>query len=113
MILDMDPEYFTQPMQQANPQLRLLHYMPIDRKTLEAEGHWRINPHVDYGLCTILFQDMIGGLEVDPDHTGKFLPATPVRGTCVINVSSFLSRVRDLPNIFRSRIYCKGFQTTG
>jgi isopenicillin N synthase-like dioxygenase len=82
----MDPEYFTEPMKDANPQLRLLHYMGVQRKTLEAAGHWRINPHCDYGLCTILFQDQVGGLEVDPDHTGKFLPATPVRGTCVINV---------------------------
>ncbi|KAF8851243.1 Clavaminate synthase-like protein [Acephala macrosclerotiorum] len=61
---NMDPEYFTEPMKEANPQLRLLHYMGIQRKTLEAEGHWRINPHCDYGLCTILFQDAVGGLEV-------------------------------------------------
>ncbi|RFU34734.1 hypothetical protein B7463_g1621, partial [Scytalidium lignicola] len=90
---NMDPEYFTEPMKDANPQLRLLHYMPIQRKTLEYENHWRINPHCDYGLCTILFQDQVGGLEVDPDHTGKFLPATPVRGTCVINVADLLQRL--------------------
>ncbi|KAH8676482.1 hypothetical protein BGZ60DRAFT_556084 [Tricladium varicosporioides] len=90
---NMDPDFFTEAMRDANPQLRLLHYMGIQRKTLEAEGHWRINPHCDYGLCTILFQDQVGGLEVDPDHTGKFLPATPVRGTCVINVADLLQRL--------------------
>ncbi|CZR68191.1 uncharacterized protein PAC_18090 [Phialocephala subalpina] len=90
---NMDPEYFAEPMKNANPQLRLLHYMGIQRKTLEAEGHWRINPHCDYGLCTILFQDAVGGLEVDPDHSGKFLPVTPVRGTCVINVADLLQRL--------------------
>lgn len=36
-----------------------------------------------------MFQDQVGGLEVDPDHTGKFLPATLARGTCVINVRPY------------------------
>jgi isopenicillin N synthase-like dioxygenase len=95
---NMDPEYFTEPMKEANPQLRLLHYMGIQRKALDAEGHWRINPHCDYGLCTILFQGQVGELEVDPDHTGKFLPATPVRGTCVINVSFHQNNQYSLSN---------------
>jgi len=45
MILDMDADYFTEPVKQVNPQLRLLHSMPVDRDTVEAEGRWRINPH--------------------------------------------------------------------
>lgn len=58
-----------------------------------AAGHARINPHTDFGLCTILFQDSVGGLEVDPFHTGKFVPATPIPGTCVINIADLLQRL--------------------
>ncbi|TVY51924.1 putative iron/ascorbate oxidoreductase, partial [Lachnellula cervina] len=79
-------------------QLRLLHCCTAalhahPAKDIRSRRHWRIKPHVDYGLCTILFQDQVGGLEVDPDHTGKFLPATLARGTCVINVADLLQRL--------------------
>ncbi|KAL3421506.1 hypothetical protein PVAG01_07951 [Phlyctema vagabunda] len=93
LIMDLDLEYFSTALEQADPQLRLLHYMPIARSIIEADGHARIIPHTDFGLCTILFQDCVGGLEVDPFHTGAFVPATPIRGTCVINVADLLQRL--------------------
>jgi len=67
--------------------------MPIEKSTVVAAGHARINPHTDFGLCTILFQDSVGGLEVDPFHSGEFVPATPVPGSCVINVADLLQRL--------------------
>lgn len=67
--------------------------MPIEKSKVLAEGHARINPHCDFGLCTILFQDSVGGLEVDPFHTGDFVPATPLPGTCVVNVADLLQRL--------------------
>jgi isopenicillin N synthase-like dioxygenase len=32
----------------------------------------------DYGTLTLLFQDSVGGLEVQNPHTSTFIPATPV-----------------------------------
>jgi isopenicillin N synthase-like dioxygenase len=32
----------------------------------------------DYGSLTFVFQDDIGGLEVQNPHSGKFHPATPI-----------------------------------
>jgi isopenicillin N synthase-like dioxygenase len=93
LIMDLDFNYFTTALQRADPQLRLLHYMPIQRSIIESDGHARIIPHTDFGLCTLLFQDTVGGLEVDPFHTGNFLPATPIRGTCIINVADLLQRL--------------------
>jgi isopenicillin N synthase-like dioxygenase len=93
LTLGLPKDYFVDALESADPQLRLLHYMPIHRSEIEAEGHARIIPHTDFGLCTILFQDQVGGLEVDPFHTGKFLPATPMKGTCVINVADLLQRL--------------------
>ena len=91
--MELNLEYFTQTLQTADPQLRLLHYMPTPRSVIESDGHARITPHTDFGLCTFLFQDSVGGLEVDPFHTNNFVPATPVRGTCVINVADLLQRL--------------------
>ncbi|KAG0649185.1 2-oxoglutarate-dependent dioxygenase ecdK [Hyphodiscus hymeniophilus] len=93
LIMNLDLDYFSTALSKADPQLRLLHYMPIERSVIESKGHARITPHTDFGLCTILFQDSVGGLEVDPFHTENFVPATPIRGTCVINVADLLQRL--------------------
>lgn len=90
--MGLSTDFFSKAIENADPQLRLLHYMPTARSVVEAAGHARITPHTDFGLCTILFQDSVGGLEVDPFHTGDFVPATPMRGTCVINVADLLQR---------------------
>ncbi|CZR66412.1 uncharacterized protein PAC_16313 [Phialocephala subalpina] len=93
MVMDLDMNYFSSALAKADPQLRLLYYMPIERSIIESAGHARIIPHTDFGLCTLLFQDNVGGLEVDPFHTGEFVPATPIEGTCVINVADLLQRL--------------------
>jgi isopenicillin N synthase-like dioxygenase len=80
-------------MEKSDPQFRLLHYMPVSESTLDDAKHARINPHTDFGFCTILFQDSVGGLEIDPFHTKKYLPATPIPGTCVINIADLLQRL--------------------
>ncbi|GME54822.1 Oxoglutarate/iron-dependent oxygenase [Neofusicoccum parvum] len=92
LCIGLPPTFFAGPLSRADPQLRLLHYMPIAAATLASAEHARIHAHTDFGLCTILFQDAVGGLEVDPFHTGHFRPATPVPGTCVINVADLLQR---------------------
>jgi isopenicillin N synthase-like dioxygenase len=93
MVLGIPSDYWDDKLAKADPQLRLLRYMPIPASTLDKPGNYRINPHTDYGLCTLLFQDSVGGLEVDRFHDGNFAPATPLRGTCVINVADLLQRL--------------------
>ncbi|KAI1625186.1 hypothetical protein EDD37DRAFT_629043 [Exophiala viscosa] len=92
MVLGLDVDEFRGQLGQLDGQLRLLHYMPVARKTFESGRNFRINPHCDYGLFTLLFQDSVGGLEVDRFHDGKFVAATPIPGTCVINVADILQR---------------------
>ncbi|CAK7227151.1 hypothetical protein SBRCBS47491_006472 [Sporothrix bragantina] len=93
MVMGIPHNFWDDKLAKADPQLRLLRYMAIPAATLEKPGNYRINPHTDYGLCTLLFQDEVGGLEVDPFHTGEFRPATPIRGTCVINIADLLQRM--------------------
>lgn len=80
-------------LSKADHQLRILHYMPITKSTIKTPGHSRMYPHTDFGFCTILFQDNVGGLEVDRFHTGDFVPAIPIPGSCVINVADLLQRL--------------------
>ena len=50
----------------------------------------RLNAHTDFGQLTLLFQDMVGGLEV---HDGQvFRPVVPKPGTVIINVGDMLER---------------------
>jgi len=93
LTLNLPITYFDKALEKADPQLRLLHYPQIEKKVILEEGHARIIPHTDFGLCTLLFQDAVGGLEVDPFHTGQFRAAAPIRGTVVVNVADLLMRL--------------------
>ncbi|KAL6703748.1 hypothetical protein ACN47E_009129 [Coniothyrium glycines] len=93
MVMELGDDFFNDITQHADPQLRLLHYPAIEKKVIEQEGHARIVPHTDFGLCTLLFQDSVGGLEVDPHHTGDFRAAMPVPGTVLVNIADLLQRL--------------------
>jgi isopenicillin N synthase-like dioxygenase len=93
-------EYFKPITGDSDPQLRILHYPPVPASVIAASAakdgagkDGRIRPHCDYSLCTLLFQDSIGGLEIDPFHTGQFIPATPKDGTILINIGDLLHRL--------------------
>jgi isopenicillin N synthase-like dioxygenase len=93
MAMDLGDDFFDHITKRADPQLRLIHYPSIEKTIIEQEGHARIIPHTDFGLCTLLFQDNTGGLEVDPFHTGDFKAAVPVPGTVLINIADLLQRL--------------------
>lgn len=86
-----DPEYLVKFHSGHNNQLRLLHYPPVPAEDIESGKAARISAHSDWGSITILFQDDCGGLEVE-DPAGEFVPATPVKGACVVNIGDLLMR---------------------
>ena len=92
LFLGLGDGFFAAVTKKADPQLRLLHYPPIPSSMLDKEGEARIQPHTDFGLCTLLFQDSVGGLEVDPKHDGSFMPAQPIDGTVLVNIADLLQR---------------------
>ncbi|ORY09734.1 thymine dioxygenase [Clohesyomyces aquaticus] len=72
-------------------QLRILHYPAIEKSELENRS--RINAHSDFGTLTLLFQDSVGGLEVeDPNQPGTFRPATPIEDTVLVNIGDLMAR---------------------
>lgn len=78
-------------------EIRLNHYPPVSRARL-AGGHVkRTWPHTDFGIITLLFQDGVGGLELeDRARPGTFVPVAPApRGApteMVVNISDTFQR---------------------
>jgi isopenicillin N synthase-like dioxygenase len=74
-------------------QLRLLHYPPVPASFLQDGSKSRISAHSDFGTLTLLFQDAIGGLEVEsPPHSGMFRGVRPIPGTVLVNVGDLMER---------------------
>jgi isopenicillin N synthase-like dioxygenase len=74
-------------------QLRLLHYPAIAAEELVQNKRSRINAHSDFGTLTLLFQDSVGGLEVeDPHKPGVFRAAEPIRNTVLVNIGDLMAR---------------------
>ncbi|KZT62319.1 Clavaminate synthase-like protein [Calocera cornea HHB12733] len=90
--LRLPEPYFDPKINEQWHNLRLLSYPAIDTSLLRKEGQARAGAHSDYGTLTLLFQDAVGGLEVQNPHTKHFHPATPIPGTIVVNVGDLLSR---------------------
>lgn len=93
--LDLGEHFFDEKINEKCHTLRLLSYPPIKTTLLNNDGQARAGAHSgssclfiyrnhlkdpisDYGTLTLLFQDSVGGLEVQNPHTGEFVPAIPI-----------------------------------
>ncbi|GAA5931246.1 hypothetical protein JCM1841_000873 [Sporobolomyces salmonicolor] len=90
LAMGLGEHFFDEKVNQKAHNLRLLNYPPIEREKIASGGN-RAGSHSDYGTVTLLFQDMVGGLEVQ-DKQGSFVPASPVPETVVVNVGDLLQR---------------------
>jgi len=99
--LGLDEHWFDKYCQCSDNTIRLLHY-PGARKEhlgngdedngLESKSQTiRAGAHSDYGTITLLFQDNAGGLQV-LSPSGKYVHATPIPGTMVVNAGDLLAR---------------------
>jgi isopenicillin N synthase-like dioxygenase len=87
-----DETYFDRFVDVGDNTLRLLHYPAVRRDVFTINpGQVRAGEHSDYGSITFLFQDERGGLQVQ-SPSGKFVDATPIPGTCVVNAGDLLAR---------------------
>lgn len=92
-------------------QLRLLHYPAISAEQLRERKRSRINAHSDFGTLTLLFQDGVGGLEVeDPHRKGTFRPAPPLEDAVLINIGDLMARWSN--DRWRSTVHRVGLPAT-
>lgn len=76
--LGLDEDYFVSCHQDADNLFRLIRYPAIERSSLVEGSSARTSPHTDYGSITLLFQDDVGGLEVeDPKKPGTYRKLAP------------------------------------
>ncbi|KAG8156897.1 hypothetical protein KVR01_013310 [Diaporthe batatas] len=78
-------------------EIRLNRYPPIPRAHLASGLVRRTWPHTDFGIITLLFQDHVGGLELeDRTSPGTFVPIAPVRpgqpAEMIVNASDTFER---------------------
>jgi isopenicillin N synthase-like dioxygenase len=72
--------------------LRLLHYPAVLKSVFKNNpDQVRAGAHSDYGSITLLFQDSVGGLEVQSPQ-GTWVRATPIPGSIVVNAGDLLNR---------------------
>jgi len=89
----LEEEWFLSYHGAANNQLRLLHYPSISPEILETNKLNRLSAHTDFDTLTFLFQDEVGGLEVeDPNEPGKYVAVPPIPNSVVLNAGDFLKR---------------------
>ncbi|KAJ5411189.1 isopenicillin N synthase [Penicillium crustosum] len=73
--LGMAPKTLTGRHSRAENELRLTHYPLVPVKQLRGGNCTRISEHTDFGTITLLFQDAVGGLEIeDPLQPGRYRP---------------------------------------
>ncbi|GKT91133.1 flavonol synthase/flavanone 3-hydroxylase [Colletotrichum tofieldiae] len=91
--MGLNGDFFQRYHVQKDNQIRLLHYPPVDEKLLRVGQVERLGAHTDFGSMTLLFQDDVGGLEVeDPNEEGKFVSVPHIPGTIVVNIGDFMQR---------------------
>lgn len=91
--MGLPDEFFREYHTKKDNQIRLLHYPPVEAELLRSGNLERIGAHSDFGTMTLLFQDEVGGLEVEDIHeSGKFNPAPFIPGTIIVNIGDFLQR---------------------
>ncbi|KAJ3573284.1 hypothetical protein NP233_g2519 [Leucocoprinus birnbaumii] len=88
----LSEDYFVKVHTKPDNQLRLLHYPSVSTSALRNEEISRIDAHSDFGSITLLFQDDIGGLEVQSPTSDDFIPVRPVPGSLLLNAADFLMR---------------------
>ncbi|WP_066383945.1 MULTISPECIES: isopenicillin N synthase family oxygenase [unclassified Anabaena] len=89
LALKLPADFFTTRHNQHHHTLRLLHYPPL--QTSPQAGQVRAGEHSDYGSITLLFQDNIGGLEVQTTQ-GEWIAAPVIPGTVLVNTGDLMQR---------------------
>ncbi len=69
---------------------RIFNY-PANLLNRETESSWGVGEHTDYGLLTILRQDMSGGLQVK--IKSQWVAAPPIPNSFVCNIGDMLERM--------------------
>jgi isopenicillin N synthase-like dioxygenase len=89
IALQLPADFFLPTHRQYSNILRLLHYPPTQQQP--KLGQIRAGAHTDYGSITLLFQDAVGGLEIQTT-SGDWIAAPPIPNTVIVNLGDLMQR---------------------
>jgi len=89
LALELPEDFLTIRHSQHNHTLRFLHYPPLQIRP--KPGQVRAGEHSDYGSITLLFQDDVGGLEVQTT-AGEWIGAAAIADTVIVNTGDLMQR---------------------
>jgi isopenicillin N synthase-like dioxygenase len=69
-----------------------LYYLSMPASPLRQGKANRLNTHTDFGQLTLLFQDMVGGLEIHDHEADIFRPVLPKPGTMIVHIGDMLEK---------------------
>jgi isopenicillin N synthase-like dioxygenase len=121
IALGVSEEHMRSLHSRAENEFRLLHYPSIPASDLADGSATRIAEHTDFGTITMLFQDSVGGLQVeDQADLGTFHSIESSRPTDIIlNIGDSLQRLTNdtfkaachVPSGDQSRRHCRDSRT--
>ncbi len=88
LALGLPREFFTPHLEHPLARGSLIHYPPQPEDPVP--GQLGVDAHTDFGLVTLLWQDPVGGLQVDT--AGGWVAVPPLPGTLVVNIGDLLAR---------------------
>jgi len=90
LALDLPENFFDDKTSRPAAIMRILHYPPQDPENADFRKIG-IGAHTDYECFTILWQDDVGGLQVQ-NTAGKWIKAEHIPGTLVVNIGDQFAR---------------------
>ena len=87
--LGLDLDHFTQQFDRPITRGALVYYPPQPPDL--GDDQFGVAPHTDYGCLTLVYQDPIGGLQVQ-GRNGEWVVAHPIEGTLVVNIGDLMAR---------------------
>ncbi len=94
VAIGVDPNHFADAFAEKPAWLgKLVHYVGGD--LVPDAGKQGVGAHADYGFVTLLLQDQVGGLEVQPHGQEEWIDVAPIPGALVVNLGEMLEVATD------------------
>lgn len=87
-VLELPADFFEQHLTAPVATHRLCHHWPMQDLSQEVS----MGGHTDYGLLTILKQDIVGGLQVFNARDSRWVHCVPIENAFVVNLGDMMDR---------------------
>ncbi|KUM29225.1 isopenicillin N synthase family oxygenase [Glutamicibacter mishrai] len=92
--LGLPEDHFDEPFANTPSWMgKLVHYVSGD--VVPESGNQGVGLHADYGFVTLLLQDQVGGLQVQPYGQEEWIEVPPTPGALVVNLGEMLEVATD------------------